>query len=100
VAQRTQEIGVRMANGATQAQVLRQVVGDGSRLALVGTLLGLAGAAAMAGVLRGLLDGVTPSDGLTFVSAAVILGTVAIAASLIPAWRASHIDPVTALRQD
>lgn len=100
VAQRTREIGLRMAIGATQGKVLRQVVGDGSRLALIGIALGLAGSAALTNVLRGLLYGVTPSDGLTFVSATVILGTVALAASLIPAWRASRIDPVTALRQD
>ena len=100
VAQRTQEIGVRMAIGATQGGVLRLIIQEGSRLALVGILLGLAGAFALTGVLKGMLYGVAPSDTVSFAGAALVLGAVAIAASVVPAWRASRVDPVIALRQD
>jgi putative ABC transport system permease protein len=92
VAQRTQEIGVRMALGATRATVLRLVVGQGSRLAATGILLGLAGASALTRVLERMLFGLTTSDALAFTGAALLLGAVAIVASLIPAFRASRID--------
>src|SRR5262249_45466245 len=100
VARRTQEIGVRMSLGATSAAVLRLVLGQGSRLAGAGIVLGLAGALGVTRVLKELLFGVTASDVATFAGAALVLGTVAVAATLIPAWRAARIDPVTALRQE
>ncbi|HZO54369.1 MAG TPA: ABC transporter permease [Bryobacteraceae bacterium] len=100
VAQRTQEIGIRMALGATQRSVLRDVIGRGSRLAVVGIAVGLAGAFGLTRVLQRMLFGVTPSDLFTFIATALVLGAVAVAASLIPAWRAARIDPVTALRQE
>ena len=100
VEQRVQEIGVRMALGATAARVLRLVVGEGSRLALLGIGLGMAGAFALTRVLRKMLFGVTPTDLVTFLGVSLILAVVAIAASLIPALRAARVDPVTALRHE
>ena len=100
VTQRTQEIGVRMALGATAASVLRLVVGQGSRLALLGIALGLAGALGLSRVLKTMLFGVTSTDPLTFGAVIVILGTVTILASLIPAFRAARVDPVIALRHE
>jgi putative ABC transport system permease protein len=100
VERRAQEIGVRMAIGATPPDVLRLVIGQGGRLAGMGMVLGLAGAFALTRVLQKMLFGVSASDTLTFAGAAVVLGAVAIVASLIPAWRAARIDPVTALRQE
>ena len=89
-----------MALGATWANVLTLVIGQGSRLTLTGIAAGLAGAFVLASFLRTMLFGITPSDTVTFAGVALILGAVAILASLIPALRASRIDPVTALRQD
>ena len=89
-----------MAIGATPPDVLRLVIGQGGRLAGVGMMLGLAGAFALTRVLQNMLFGVSASDTLTFAGAAVVLGAVAIVASIIPAWQAARIDPVTALRQD
>jgi putative ABC transport system permease protein len=100
VTQRTQEIGVRMALGATPPRVLRLVIGQGGRLAIVGIVLGLAGAFALTRVLEKMLFGITASDMATFATAALVLGTVAVIASLIPALRAARVDPVTALRHD
>jgi predicted permease len=100
VAQRTQEIGIRMALGATPSSVLRQVLRQGSRLAIVGVALGVVGSFGLAGVLKGMLHGVTPSDPAAFAGAVIVLGVVAIMASLVPALRAARIDPITALRQE
>ena len=100
VERRTQEIGVRMAIGATPPDVLRLVIRQGARLASIGMVLGLAGAFALTRVLQKMLFGVSASDTLTFAGAAAVLGAVAIVASLIPAWRAARIDPVTALRRE
>jgi putative ABC transport system permease protein len=100
VAQRTQEIGVRMALGASTSGVLRMVIGRGGRLAAAGIVLGLVGASTLTRVLERMLFGVSASDTLTFAGAVLVLGTVAVLASLIPALRAARIDPVTALRQE
>jgi putative ABC transport system permease protein len=100
VAQRTQEIGVRMAVGATASGVLRLVIGQGGRLASVGIAPGLIGAIALTRVLERMLLGISASDTLTFAGAALLLGTVAMLASLIPALRAARADVVTALRQE
>jgi putative ABC transport system permease protein len=99
VAQRTQEIGVRMALGASAAGVLRMVIGQGGRLAGLGIALGLLGAFALTRVLERMLFGVSASDPLTFAGAVLVLGTIAVLASLIPALRAARVDPITALRQ-
>jgi len=98
VAQRTHEIGVRMALGAGRADVLRLVVGQGAHLAAAGIGLGLAGAFALTQVLAILLFGVSATDPLTFVLAPLLLAAVALTASLIPARRAAAIDPHAALK--
>jgi putative ABC transport system permease protein len=100
VSQRTHEIGVRMALGAQQRDVLGLVVGQGSRLAAVGLLLGVPAAFGLARLLRGALYGVTPSDVATFVGVVGVLGGVALLASWLPARRAAHVDPAQALRAD
>jgi putative ABC transport system permease protein len=98
VAQRAQEIAVRMALGATVRDVLRLVIGQGSRLAVVGIALGLTEALGLTRVLKQMLFGVSTSDAVTFVIAPLVLGGVAIAASLIPALRAVRIAPASTLR--
>ena len=100
VERRTQEIAVRIALGAALPDVLRLVIGQGGRLAGAGMALGLAGAFALTRFLEKMLFSVSASDTLTFAGAGVVLAAVAIVASLIPAWRAARIDPLTALRQD
>ncbi|MGH9632512.1 MAG: ABC transporter permease [Bryobacteraceae bacterium] len=99
-AQRTQEIGIRMALGATASGVLRLVIGQGRRLASVGIAVGLAGSFALTRVLEKMLFGISSTDTITFTGAALVLGAVAVFASLAPALRAARVDPVTALRQE
>jgi predicted permease len=98
VAQRTQEIGIRMALGARPGEVLAMVVGRSLRLASSGAVLGLAGAFLLARFTRGLLFQISPADPVTFGSVGLILITVAAIAGWIPGRRASRIDPVLALR--
>lgn len=100
VAQRKQEIGVRMALGATRARVVGLVIGQGARLAAVGIALGIGGAIGLTRFLENMLFGIATSDIVTFASAPLLLAAVAIVASLVPALRAASIDPVTALRQE
>ena len=100
VSQRTREIGVRVALGADARSVLRLVVGDGVRLAALGVVIGLAVAFASTRVLASLLYGVSPADPVSFVSIALLVVAVALAASFIPARRATRIDPMEALRAD
>jgi putative ABC transport system permease protein len=99
-AQRTQEIGIRMALGAARADVLRLVLGEGSKLAIAGVALGLVGAFVMTQFLRALLYGVTPTDPLTFAAAGTLLLATALFACWIPARRASRVDPMVALRAE
>jgi ABC-type antimicrobial peptide transport system permease subunit len=89
-----------MALGASSASVLRLVVGQGSQLALLGILLGLGGAFGLTRVLKKMLFGVSATDALTFAGVSLLLGTIAILASLIPACRAARVNPVTALRNE
>jgi ABC-type antimicrobial peptide transport system permease subunit len=100
VAQRTQEIGVRMALGADASAVLRLILGGGLRLTLIGVAIGAIVAALCAPLVRALLFGVQPLDAPTFVGAALVLLAVAVLASYIPARRASRVDPQTALRSE
>jgi putative ABC transport system permease protein len=98
VAQRTQEIGIRRALGAGHADVLWMVVGQGLRVTLIGIVCGLAGAYASTRLLQSLLFEVTTTDAMTFVVVPVVFVLVTMLASLIPATRATRIDPVGALR--
>jgi putative ABC transport system permease protein len=100
VAQRTHEIGIRVALGAQRDQVLRLVVGQGLLLALAGTAAGLAGAFALTRYLRTLLFHVSPTDWLTFTMVPLILCSVALVASYLPARRAMRVDPMQALRYE
>jgi putative ABC transport system permease protein len=98
VNQRTHEIGIRMALGAQRADVIRRVLRQGVVLAALGIALGLVGSFAMARGMATLLHDVSPTDPLTFIAVAVILATVAVLGSWLPARRAAAVDPVVALR--
>ena len=98
VARRMREIGIRMALGAERASVLRLIVGQALVLVAIGVLAGGAGAFVLTRTLSTLLFGVTPHDPATFAAAAGVLTIVALAAAAVPAWRATRVDPATALR--
>jgi len=100
VSQRTGEIGVRMALGATPRGVLRLVIGEGMKVALVGVGAGLLGGLALGRAVSSLVFGVPVRDPLTFTGVAVVLACVALAACAIPAFRASRVDPIVALRYE
>jgi predicted permease len=100
VSQRTAEIGVRMALGANQIDILRRVVGSGMTLAGLGTVAGLGLSFVASRVLSGLLFGVTPTDVVTHLGIVLVLATVALIACVIPARRAARVDPVVALRAE
>jgi len=98
VAQRRSELGIRMALGADRRRVRALVLGDGMRLVGFGLTLGLVAALALAGVLSSQLFGVSPRDPVVIGSVVLVLLAVGFLASLVPAWRATRVDPVTAIR--
>jgi putative ABC transport system permease protein len=100
VSQRRQEIGVRVALGAQRGDVMRLVLAQGARLALIGVFVGTLGALGVNRVLRSQLFQVSPSDPLSFVLVAVFLTLIALVASWVPARRATAVDPLVALRSD
>lgn len=100
VGQRTREIGVRMALGASRGAVARLVVGDGVRLAIAGIVIGLAGAVAATRLIENLLYGVSRFDPFSFVAGAVLLLAVAVVACVVPMLRATGVDPAIAVRAD
>jgi len=100
VAQRTREVGIRMALGARPAAVLAMVLGDGMRLVAVGLAVGLVAALALARVVSSLLYGVAATDLVTYALIAVALGGVALCAIVLPARRAMRVDPMVALRAE
>jgi predicted permease len=100
VAQRTREIGIRIALGARESDVLRLILKQGIRLVLVGAAIGLAGALALTRLLRSFLFGVTPTDPLTFASIILLLSAIALLACWLPARRALKVDPIEVLRNE
>jgi putative ABC transport system permease protein len=100
VGQRTHEIGVRVALGASRGEITRMVLRQGIRVTALGLVIGLALAAGAAQVLAGQLMGLPPLDPLSFVVMTALLGAVATAAAAIPARRAARLDPLRALRHD
>jgi ABC-type antimicrobial peptide transport system permease subunit len=97
---RAREFGIRMALGADAPRILRLVAGRGAALVSAGLVLGVAGAAALMRVLKNALFGVTATDPATFAAMAALLGAVAMAACIVPARRASQVNPSDALRSE
>jgi ABC-type antimicrobial peptide transport system permease subunit len=100
VAQRTREIGIRIALGSSRGNVLGMIVGQGMRLGAIGVALGIAGAFAATRLIETMLFGVSGSDPIALSAAAAVLLGAALLASWIPARRAARVDPMVALRQE
>jgi putative ABC transport system permease protein len=100
VSQRRAEVGIRMALGADGGRVRGMVLGDGLRLVGIGVGIGTVGAIALSGLLSSQLFGVEPRDPLVYVPVILSLFGVGVLASFMPAWRATRVDPVIAMRTD
>jgi len=103
VSQRTQELGIRLALGASPGSLLGMIVGQGMKLTMIGLAIGLAialGAFGSIGAVRTLLPGISPMDPITFVTVPIVLGSIALLASWIPGRRAGKVDPLVALRYE
>jgi len=98
--ERLKEIGIRMALGARPRDVVRTILADGARIAVAGVVVGLVLAAAMSRLVRGMLYGIAPLDPPTYVGAAAVIVTIAAAACVLPAWRATRADVLRVLRTD
>jgi putative ABC transport system permease protein len=100
VSQRTREIAIRMALGATRREVLRLVLQEGIGVTMLGVVIGLAGALVMSRIMAGYVYGISSTDPLTFVAASLVLIMAAFLASYFPAHRATRVDPIAALRYE
>ena len=100
VQQRRQEIGIRMALGANQGRIMQLILGQGMRLALIGTVVGLGLAYGLTRVLSKFLYNVKPNDPLAFFTVASVLSVVTLLAAFVPTRRAMKVDPMVALRQE
>ena len=100
VRRRVREIGIRMALGASQSDILRLVVADGMKPILVGVALGVIAAIALSRLVASLLFGVPPTDPLTFTAVALLLVLVGVAANTLPAYRATKVEPTQTLREE
>jgi ABC-type antimicrobial peptide transport system permease subunit len=98
VAQRTREIGIRVALGSTRAGILHLVLREGFKLVAIGLVLGIAGAASLQRALASEIYGVQPYDPLVIAGVMVLLGSIALAACAVPARRAMRVDPIVVLR--
>jgi predicted permease len=100
VSRRTRELGVRLALGASRSEILRLVVGEGMVLAAIGTVVGLTAALGLTRLMASLLYGVRPADPATLAAVSLLLAGIALLACYIPAWRATKVDPLVALRYE
>jgi len=99
-AQRRQEMGIRVALGATRFAIIRLVVGGGASPLFIGILVGLGGAIGLARFIQSMLFATDPIDPLTLAGVSVLFAAVALTACLVPAWRAARVEPMAALRQE
>ena len=100
VSERTHEIGIRLALGAKRSEIMRMILRQGLELATNGAVVGLVGALIVSRLMTGLLYGVSPTDPLTFIGVTLVLTSVALADSYIPAMRAMRLDPMTTLHAE
>jgi putative ABC transport system permease protein len=98
--QRTHEVGIRMALGATRGDIMRLVVGNGMLLTLIGIGIGVVASAALTRVMQSFLFGIGATDAVTFLAVSALLGTVALIANYIPAHKATRVNPTIALRYE